>query len=307
MYHDAPSESRTDLATICDPSIGDVVASTLADRFSEIHHRLAELLKPESNQMEAVHQLRVATRRAEASIYFFRVIVDKSLYRRAVKRLKELRSHLGELRDLDVLLEQICDHSSQAAQCLIGIIRQDYDDVMHKTKFLVRSIDSNLPLEDEKSGTPIRPSAGKLAKQPFKAWTVQRIEQIAERFLSSLRLNDFTAKSLHRLRIRGKKLRYSLEIFEDLVPDVVESPFYRRLVKLQTNLGKIQDGVVQRRIFARLTEQTDRRDVRNFIKDEARRRKRQRSQLLHRLKQLRSKRHRKAYAEELESLLNLFR
>lgn len=307
MHDHVSHESGKTTVAKMELSIGEVGASTLTDRFSEVRHCIAELLKPDSNKVEAVHQVRVASRRTKAGFDFFRSVLDRSFCSRAVKQLKKLRSGLGELRDLDVMSKKIDHLSSKGADRLRGMIRHDYDDAMQKMDSAVRNFVSNLPPEGQPLEVPIRSSAKKLATSRFKEWAFRRADKIAQRFLVSLRHADLTAESLHRLRIRGKQLRYTLEILVPFAPEIVGSPAYRRLKKLQTILGEIQDGIVQRETLERLTKNAGQWSVRRFAKEESRERKRKHAELLRRFRKLRSKRQRKAFSQDLDRLLSLSR
>lgn len=288
-----------------EPSIGILAETTLLDRFSEVQQRIDEFLSTDSGKSEAVHQLRVASRRAVAGLDFFREVVVKSFRCQTVKQLKTLRSGLGNLRDWDVLAEQIGRKSSRHAESLVLLIHQNHSEELQKTESRTRAINSNLTFDFSKFELPVRRSAQKLLPKPFKKWAFRRTHKIAKQFLSSLRQTDLTAETLHRLRIRGKKLRYTLEILEPVVPDVLDSPAYRRIQKLQTLLGELQDGIVQRDVLKRQTKDSDRRGLRQFVKDECRKRKRKRSKLLRKLKRLRSKKNRAVFAKELDRLTNV--
>lgn len=70
----------------------------------------------------------------------------------------------------------------------------------------------------------------------------------------SLRLEEFYSwhrhvdhpqhiKELHNLRIAAKRLRYTLEIFEDVLPDACK-PFLKELTEIQEELGTLHDSDV---------------------------------------------------------------
>jgi CHAD domain-containing protein len=52
-----------------------------------------------------------------------------------------------------------------------------------------------------------------------------------------------SAETLHALRIHGKRLRYLLEFFREVLDHGVEKPI-AAMVELQDQLGELQDGVV---------------------------------------------------------------
>ena len=58
-------------------------------------------------------------------------------------------------------------------------------------------------------------------------------------------------EELHRLRIQGKKLRYSLEFFSSLYPEREQKKLVKQLKVLQNNLGDFNDLTVQQEMLQR--------------------------------------------------------
>jgi CHAD domain-containing protein len=59
----------------------------------------------DTNDIEGVHDMRVATRRLRAVMEIFAVCFPKQQHRRALKEVKELADVLGERRDPDVMID----------------------------------------------------------------------------------------------------------------------------------------------------------------------------------------------------------
>jgi CHAD domain-containing protein len=55
--------------------------------------------------------------------------------------------------------------------------------------------------------------------------------------------NPYYVKELHDLRIAAKRLRYTLEVFEDFLPDA-SKPIVEELTKIQDELGILHDSDV---------------------------------------------------------------
>ncbi len=105
-------------------------------------------------------------------------------------------------------------------------------------------------LESRTQSIPLNESPIQDAPKPFTAWALERIDGIARRFLKLLQRGERSAESLHRLRIRAKKLRYSLELLTPAIPTIVDSLAFRRLQKLQTLLGKSKTASFSGKPFA---------------------------------------------------------
>lgn len=55
--------------------------------------------------------------------------------------------------------------------------------------------------------------------------------------------NPYNVKELHDLRIAAKRLRYTLEVFEDVLPDTCK-PIVEELTQIQDELGAMHDSDV---------------------------------------------------------------
>ena len=56
--------------------------------------------------------------------------------------------------------------------------------------------------------------------------------------------NPYHVRELHNLRIAAKRLRYTLEIFEDVLPDACK-PIVKELEQIQEELGSLHDSDVK--------------------------------------------------------------
>ncbi len=65
--------------------------------------------------VEPLHDMRVATRRLRAALEMFRPCFPSKRYRRAMKPLKALAAALGERRDRDVAIDLLRQLAAQAA------------------------------------------------------------------------------------------------------------------------------------------------------------------------------------------------
>jgi CHAD domain-containing protein len=84
-------------------SYGAVAAKVVAVRTEEVFARHHEVLAVEN--IEALHDMRVATRRLRAALEVFAPCFPPDPYRRALADVKRLADALGERRDRDVQIE----------------------------------------------------------------------------------------------------------------------------------------------------------------------------------------------------------
>lgn len=285
-------------------SVSEAAVRILTERLAEVRQQIEELTAHDFVGTETVHRLRVASRRVVAGFDFFRDVVDPPFYRLATRSLKKLRSRLGQLRDLDVFIELLDRDASKGAKHVCKSLRRKHKRLMPAIRRHAGKIAEKLArLESRTPSIPLNDLPIQDAPKPFKAWALERIDGIARRFLKLLRRGERSAKSLHRLRIRAKKLRYSFELLTPAIPTIVDSSAFRLLQKLQTLLGEIQDGIVQRETLCNLSRELKRRSTDRFAREHVRMRQRKHTNLLHELERCLSADETNAFAEGLARLL----
>jgi triphosphatase len=208
---------------------------------------------------EELHDMRVATRRLRAALdAFVQVLPARARTYRA--ELGWLGGVLGEVRDLDVQLEglradagpsgiwdEVLGRAGHAPlEDLVALLERDREAARAD---LLRALDSvrwdrlSKGLATMVRQGPLRRSAAGNAAAVIGVpdLVVQRhdaVKKAAKRAHRSGRVADF-----HRLRIRCKRLRYSLEFGAELYEGAT-SRYVRRLAGLQDQLGGMQDDEV---------------------------------------------------------------
>jgi len=87
----------------CDASFAAVAARVVDVRAGEVFEQADRVL--DLDDVEGVHDMRVATRRLRAALEIFAPAFPRKRYRKALKRVRALADALGERRDLDVEIE----------------------------------------------------------------------------------------------------------------------------------------------------------------------------------------------------------
>ncbi len=213
------------------------------------------------HQSEALHQMRVAARRLRAAISAFRPFLPSRFERYRVE-LDWLAGILGEVRDLDVQLEELAHwrddpgHSSvdlESIAQLLGARRR------RARRRLLAVLDSRrYRLFAARFGIALRrgpPRRGGLDRSPILAAAPDLLERRHRALRKAARgvTPESPPAAYHRLRIEAKKLRYALEF----VGPVYGQPaidFSRRLTTLQDLLGKHQDADVAQAMLKDLAD-----------------------------------------------------
>ncbi len=211
--------------------------------------------------VEELHDMRVATRRMRASLPVFGDYLDLKKMKPFVKALKRTGRSLGGVRDLDVFAEKTNKYLKGLPQERIN----ELDPLMRvwasqrelSRKVMLAYLDSDDYANFvEKFGdflhTPLAGAlpAGWQSTGPV-AYAVRHVVPIAiYRRLADVRAYDewmmepnVPLERYHQLRIASKGLRYTLEYFREVLGPEAKSVI-DDVKALQDNLGDLQDAVV---------------------------------------------------------------
>lgn len=96
----------------CGEPFAAAAARVVEVRAAEVFEHSDRVLDVE--EIERVHDMRVATRRLRAALEVFAPCFPRKRHRRALKRVKALADALGERRDRDVAIESLAGFASEA-------------------------------------------------------------------------------------------------------------------------------------------------------------------------------------------------
>ncbi|MEX2374823.1 MAG: CHAD domain-containing protein, partial [Dehalococcoidia bacterium] len=213
-------------STTTDPDAG-----ILSFAYGWLRTQWAEFVRHEpgtrlGEDIEALHQMRVATRRLRAALRVFELVLPAPLLRLR-DELQWVGHELGAVRDFDVQIEELEARRSAATWAesaaltpLILAIEQARAAVRIQLGQLLDSTRYDA-LVDEMSHL-LRAGAhrGELAETTASVWTFAP-PILSQRFRRAQRVTHrlsevSPASDYHQLRILTKRLRYSLEIFTKL-------------------------------------------------------------------------------------------
>ncbi len=106
----ARARAITDLQ--CEGSFGLAAARVIEIRAAEVFAHSPGVL--ELDDVEPLHDMRVATRRLRAALELFRPCFPRKRYRRVIRPLKALAAALGERRDRDVAIGLLLQYTAVA-------------------------------------------------------------------------------------------------------------------------------------------------------------------------------------------------
>ena len=104
---------------LSDQPVGEVARCILEARLRAVWSRLPLAAEKSAEDVEHVHQLRVATRRAVASVRLFSTLVPDEVCRDVRATLRQIRLAADEARNWDVLSDTSCRKG--AKECSVDL------------------------------------------------------------------------------------------------------------------------------------------------------------------------------------------
>lgn len=233
-----------------DQPAGEAVRAALTDAVERIVRHDAGMRMEDA---ESLHQARVGLRRVRSHLRVFGPLLDTRWADALDSELRGLARQLGEVRDLDVLIERL----ASVVEDLRPVIDPLLDDLAHRrdaarVTLLERLRDERYPTLLERlvaaAAAPrlvraaTRPAGSVLPPLFDVAW--KRLAKHAGRLKATSPDADY-----HQLRIRAKRARYAADA---IGPALDESrregadAIRKRLTALQTVLGELQDAATSR-------------------------------------------------------------
>ena len=246
-----------------------LAARAIDRRLKRVAKLLPRAARHPEKDVEYVHDLRVASRRAAATIRLFDPWLPQAVSGDMVSRLDRIRRAAGPARDLDVIkgrLSRLAAAGGATPQLAAAIDR-------------VRS-------RRTRAQKPIKRSHRKASKQGWfderallseqvmwrgdgpepklSDWAGSALLPPLQRFVDRS-FEDLTdSRALHRMRIAEKRVRYSLEV----LGGAPESPFddvMPMLADLQKRLGEINDHQSAHSLMLRWRDRSSDEDLREVF------------------------------------------
>jgi CHAD domain-containing protein len=267
MAEPHPQLESTGLPTLCDS-----VRRLLVMRRDAVLERLEDVAKGHGDRAEAVHELRVSTRRADAALEFCLPWLPEKKSARLRSKLAKLRKATGSVRDCDVLKRLIRQVSLEHRQALKEGLKAERKRAERRLRKVTGQLrrksgharDWNKVLDavEWKSPTDI------LVEPPFLPWAAEQFGLWLEDFSREMAGATQAFEKLHAFRLSGKRLRYALELLpEEHRRDVAEE-LMAFLKELQDRIGAICDQEALRQAIEDQSEQAKKKVAAELESDE---------------------------------------
>lgn len=212
--------------------------------------------------VEGVHQMRVALRRLRSAFAVFREVVGKESCSGILKDLCWITDVLGAARDLDVFITQTLPPMLEPLHRHPGLLQlHDKADAARRLAYaearaalasqryhrLLLTLGAWLENERWRETDPA--ADGRTVFDIAQVTLAKRYKQLRQH---GRRLMHMHPEERHATRIAGKKLRYAAEFFTCLYSQNKARAFNRSLAELQDVLGVLNDITVTEGLIRRL-------------------------------------------------------
>jgi triphosphatase len=224
---------------------GEALAMFVASAADQIELNRRAML--ETDDPEAAHQLRVGLRRLRSALRAFRPIEDSATSRALARHARDLAQRVGELRDADILIEDIYAPAAATRKREPGVTQLRKALLAHRDAkrgaaraALVSEQWSKLQLHlalwpqsvagNPKLDTPLAVFAPAALGKSWK-----RIAKRADK------LETLSTDERHEMRKALKAFRYAVEFFAPLYPARQVNRLVKDLKRLQDAFGYMND------------------------------------------------------------------
>lgn len=224
--------------------------------------------------IEALHDMRVATRRMRASFEVFGEAFERRALKSHLAGLRHTGRLLGAVRDLDVFMEKALQYEGTLPEDQRNVLeylvhtwqeqreeaRKKMIEFFNSPEYFTFKRDFNIFLHTPEAGRRSLPM-----DQPVPDLVREVAPMMIYTRLAAVRcydawLVDAPIERLHALRIEFKKLRYTVEYFREVLGPQVEQVI-EELKTIQDHLGDLTDAQVAIDILRKFVDDTEANQV----------------------------------------------
>jgi len=207
----------------------------------------------ESEDIEYIHRMRVASRRIRAAMPLFRNCFPQEKFKRWLREVKQVTKLLGEARDLDVQIAFINQYQSTneatAKDPTVKLLLKSYQ--IRRASVQPTVVKGLKKLRDSSALTEMKEFFNLTSDELQNAHFVSSSVVENANWAISRRLDDFLAMEQyvhqenailkhHEMRIQAKWLRYTMETFSSLYKNKLTKEI-TRMKAFQDSLGEMHD------------------------------------------------------------------
>jgi CHAD domain-containing protein len=224
--------------------------------------------------IEALHDMRVATRRLRAAFEVFEEAFEPGVLKPYLKGLRATGRALGKVRDLDVFMEKAQKYLAgipEERRAGLDILLNDWKEQREAARAeMLAWLDSkeytdfkrkfNLFLNTPGAGARLAPANAPAPTRVRELAPVLIYTRLAAVRAYAPYLQDAPVELLHALRIEFKKLRYTVEYFQEALGKRAKEAI-DLLKQMQDHLGDLNDAQVAQQLLSQFIDDWEARQA----------------------------------------------
>lgn len=221
-------------------------------------------------EIEELHKMRVATRRMRAAFAVFAEVYEPQVVKDYLGGLRRTGRSLGRVRDLDVLLNKAniyCDELPESQRQGMTPLLQDWKNAREEARLgMINYFESdsyrtfkrkfNIFLGTPGAGAQPVPKNRPISNRVLEIAPVMIYESLGAVRAYEPWLEDATIELMHALRIEMKRLRYTLEFFQEILGPQAETVI-EMMKRMQDHLGDLNDAQIAAQLTAQFLNRWD--------------------------------------------------
>jgi CHAD domain-containing protein len=228
--------------------------ASLEGRLNEVRRFVPLAARHANEDVEYVHQLRIATREALAAIDACAPLLPARESQWLIRALKRIRSAAGNARDLDVMLASHYSANTTCRKWLVRFLRRKRASAQRPLIRISKRFNRRKRFDH-----CIRACLNAIRNIPshdIVSIVTDRLKVAVEILVQGAPATNASSKILHQFRIKAKPLRYGLEQSGLSNPDSPLHPLYLTTCEIQKRLGIMNDHDVASKLYQHIARKT---------------------------------------------------
>lgn len=239
------------------PRIGTILIDSLEQRWRKYLKELRRCKRAFSE--EAVHDVRVATRRLISTLMIIEIVYPDPNVRKIERRLKRLFDSMSPLRDTQVQLltlqEKVIEYPElETLQTVLKVRERNLMNSISRRISKIDTLSMGRSLRGLKEGLRRHFSRPMMGEIGWNAVLGSALGRFNAAVWATERILPSRPATIHRARIAFKKFRYTLEAIAPMLP-AADKRILKAMDEYQTRMGNIQDARVLANLVTRFAQQ----------------------------------------------------
>jgi CHAD domain-containing protein len=253
----APLPSKWISGVSAEQPVREAAARILDVRLRSVWCWLPLAAEKSGEDVEYVHQLRIASRRAVEAARMFSHLVEREKLADCREALRRIRRAADGARNWDVLIARL-GGSESIADSIREELRRRRADVQGPIAAICQEMqDTAFERRIEELVAAIEGQTRKKALHSLGRQAPRYLKKSLRRFFRAAVADLSNDDNLHELRILAKKLRYTMEPLAPAFEPAFRERLYPQVTFLQDFLGRINDHAMAGSLFGEWHGQTE--------------------------------------------------